>query len=61
MGVTATIKCPQCRKETTLAGNPWRPFCSERCKMIDLGTWATEGYRVPGERAPDSEDEEPED
>lgn len=27
--------------------NPWRPFCSERCKMIDLGRWANEEYRVP--------------
>jgi len=30
-------------------GNRWRPFCSERCKMIDLGTWASDGYVVPGE------------
>jgi endogenous inhibitor of DNA gyrase (YacG/DUF329 family) len=29
--------------------NPWRPFCSERCKMIDLGAWASEDYRVAGE------------
>jgi len=28
-------------------GNPFRPFCSERCKLIDLGAWATEQYRVP--------------
>jgi len=27
--------------------NAWRPFCSERCKLIDLGAWATERYRVP--------------
>jgi hypothetical protein len=27
--------------------NPYRPFCSERCKLIDLGQWATEGYRIP--------------
>jgi len=27
--------------------NSWRPFCSERCKLIDLGAWATERYRVP--------------
>ena len=54
------IKCPHCRKETVLGPeNPFRPFCSERCKMIDLGTWASEGYRVPGERAP-QEDEEAE-
>ncbi|MBJ6727519.1 DNA gyrase inhibitor YacG [Geomesophilobacter sediminis] len=55
-----TIKCPQCRKETTLEGNPNRPFCSERCKLIDLGTWATEGYRFPGEKAPTRSDDEEE-
>jgi endogenous inhibitor of DNA gyrase (YacG/DUF329 family) len=32
--------------------NRFRPFCSERCKLIDLGQWANEGYRVPGETAP---------
>jgi uncharacterized protein len=53
------IKCPHCKKETSLdAGNPFRPFCSERCKMIDLGTWASEGYRVPGEKAPQPDDDE---
>ena len=61
MTVPPRIKCPQCRQETELTGNPWRPFCSERCKMIDLGTWASEGYKVPGERAPDADDEETED
>jgi hypothetical protein len=29
--------------------NPWRPFCSERCKLIDLGQWATDAYRIPVE------------
>jgi hypothetical protein len=32
-------------------GNPHRPFCSERCRLIDLGTWLDEGYRVSGEAA----------
>lgn len=27
--------------------NAWRPFCSERCKLIDLGQWASESYRIP--------------
>ncbi|MFN3681805.1 MAG: DNA gyrase inhibitor YacG [Nitrospira sp.] len=39
--------CPLCRKPTTWEHNPWRPFCSERCKLIDLGHWATEQYRIP--------------
>jgi endogenous inhibitor of DNA gyrase (YacG/DUF329 family) len=30
-------------------GNEWRPFCSERCKLIDLGAWASEEYRIPEE------------
>jgi uncharacterized protein len=40
--------------------NPWRPFCSERCRMIDLGNWAAETYRLPAppEPPPDSEPEE---
>lgn len=57
MSPITSIKCPQCGKEAPLTGNPFRPFCSKRCKMIDLGTWASEGYRIPGEKAP--EDDEP--
>ena len=50
----ATIRrCPQCRRETSWEDNPWRPFCSERCQMIDLGRWATEEYRVPMTETPD--------
>lgn len=44
--------CPTCKQPTAWEENPWRPFCSERCKLIDLGLWATEHYRVPGEPAP---------
>ena len=58
MSAIQTVKCPHCRKEAPLAGNPNRPFCSERCKMIDLGTWATEGYRIPGEKAPQDDEDE---
>ncbi|ROH93408.1 DNA gyrase inhibitor YacG [Stagnimonas aquatica] len=40
--------CPTCRKSSSLeAGNPWRPFCSERCKLIDLGAWASGRYSIP--------------
>lgn len=55
------VKCPTCRKETSWQDNPHRPFCSERCQLIDLGAWTQERYRIPGERldpTPDSEDEE---
>ena len=42
------VNCPSCGKSSPFdASNPWRPFCSERCKMIDLGQWANESYRVP--------------
>lgn len=47
--VTRLIACPGCRKSTTWEGNPSRPFCSERCRLIDLGQWADEGYRIPVE------------
>jgi endogenous inhibitor of DNA gyrase (YacG/DUF329 family) len=33
--------------------NPFRPFCSERCRLMDLGAWATESYRIPAKRAED--------
>ena len=41
------FKCPTCGKETTWEGNPWRPFCSEKCKLIDLGKWLLEEYKIP--------------
>jgi endogenous inhibitor of DNA gyrase (YacG/DUF329 family) len=39
-------RCPLCRRETSWEDNPWRPFCSERCQMIDLGRWASGDYRM---------------
>jgi hypothetical protein len=42
------VVCPTCGKHVSWTpDNDWRPFCSERCKLIDLGAWATEKYRVP--------------
>jgi endogenous inhibitor of DNA gyrase (YacG/DUF329 family) len=43
------IKCPRCGKLVNWEGNKWKPFCSERCKLIDLGAWAGEEYRIPEE------------
>ena len=44
------VKCPTCEKEVEWSKqNAFRPFCSERCKLIDLGAWASETYAVPGE------------
>jgi endogenous inhibitor of DNA gyrase (YacG/DUF329 family) len=58
MGKVTSVKCPNCRKETPWEGNPDRPFCSERCKLIDLGAWAKEEYRIAGEKKPTEEGEE---
>jgi len=42
-----TVPCPRCGAQAPYAPeNPWRPFCSERCRIIDLGNWASEAYRV---------------
>lgn len=41
------VPCPTCRQPARFApDNVWRPFCSERCRQVDLGAWASEGYRV---------------
>jgi endogenous inhibitor of DNA gyrase (YacG/DUF329 family) len=42
------IKCPTCKQRTEWQNNPFRPFCSERCKLIDLGAWASGKYRIEG-------------
>jgi len=52
------IKCPICKKEVEI-GAPDFPFCSERCRLIDLGNWASEEYKIPsGPAIPQSEEEE---
>jgi endogenous inhibitor of DNA gyrase (YacG/DUF329 family) len=55
------VNCPTCNAPVTwTAENRWKPFCSERCKLIDLGQWATEKYRVPAvEQEQEPEDEPP--
>jgi uncharacterized protein len=43
-----TVACPGCGTPALFGpSNPFRPFCSERCRLIDLGEWAAESYRVP--------------
>lgn len=45
---TRMVKCPRCKTEIPYSTeNAFRPFCSERCRLIDLGQWASEGYRIP--------------
>lgn len=42
--------CPLCGKPASWEDNPFHPFCSERCKLIDLGHWASEKYKIAGEK-----------
>jgi endogenous inhibitor of DNA gyrase (YacG/DUF329 family) len=54
------IKCPICKKEVQ-TGSPDFPFCSERCRLLDLGNWASEKYKIssPAQpQAPEQDDEE---
>ncbi|GAB6061510.1 DNA gyrase inhibitor YacG [Deferrisoma palaeochoriense] len=56
-----TVRCPTCKAPTPWEGNPFRPFCSERCRAVDLGRWLREEYRIEAEEddsdlAPDPED-----
>ena len=44
------VSCPQCGTDVPWQEDQkWKPFCSERCKLIDLGEWASEGHRITGE------------
>jgi endogenous inhibitor of DNA gyrase (YacG/DUF329 family) len=42
------VPCPQCGAEVAWTSTPTRPFCSERCRLIDLGAWLDEKYTIPG-------------
>lgn len=53
------IACPACGGESVYGPqNPWRPFCSERCKNHDFGAWASESYRVAARPDPAEDDSE---
>ena len=57
MGAPKVVPCPQCGKPVEWTpGSRFRPFCSERCKVIDLGAWASESYRVPTPESPETGD-----
>lgn len=48
------VRCPACGGDSVYGpANAWRPFCSERCKQMDLGAWASESFRVPDDSPPD--------
>ena len=52
------VKCPNCKKPVVWEETPTRPFCSPRCKLIDLGRWLDEDYSIAADEADDfSEDD----
>lgn len=60
MTTARIVNCPTCQQGVKwTAANANRPFCSERCKLIDLGSWAAEDHRIPAETPPDFDDGDP--
>lgn len=49
------IPCPICKKAVQWEGNLFRPFCSERCKLTDLGHWSEGGYALPTDEVSEEE------
>ena len=62
MSAPREVACPACGKAAVFSpSNRWRPFCSERCRLTDLGGWASESYRIPArpeETGPGNDDPE---
>ena len=52
------VKCPTCRREVEWSpASQYRPFCSDRCRLIDLGAWLTEQNKIPdGEAGPEDDE-----
>ena len=48
VNIMQNIKCPICKQESSWLDNIYRPFCGERCKLIDLGNWADGSYTIQG-------------
>ena len=44
------VSCPRCKKKFNYYSSEFRPFCTEKCRLIDLGQWLTESYTVPVEK-----------
>ena len=58
----STVSCPTCGKAVEWSEvSRWRPFCGERCRLIDLGEWMSEEHRIAGESAGDERDPKEED
>lgn len=59
MSQALEVTCPTCGKKVAwTARQRWRPFCSERCRLIDLGQWASEEHRIGGEPAAEDQTED---
>jgi endogenous inhibitor of DNA gyrase (YacG/DUF329 family) len=51
--MAATVKCPTCRRPVEWSPDSlFRPFCSDRCRLIDLGAWLTEQHKIPDDGTP---------
>jgi uncharacterized protein len=58
--MVTTVKCPTCRRPVDWTpDSPYRPFCSERCRLIDLGAWFDEKHRIPDESPAAADDSIP--
>lgn len=53
------VKCPTCQREIDWSQSPFRPFCSERCKLIDLGAWLSEQRAIAGDKPPPESEDDP--
>lgn len=52
------VACPHCGKPVSWTDDSkWKPFCSERCRLIDLGDWLAEKHAIPGNPVPESQEE----
>ncbi len=49
------VNCPTCKKKFNYFSSDFRPFCSERCRLIDLGQWLSESYAVPVQKLTEEE------
>ena len=60
MTTPRVVRCPTCGVAVEWTPeSPWRPFCSQRCKLVDLGAWASEAYRIPAVERDDEERDPP--
>ena len=59
--MSARVRCPTCQRELEWDDAPFRPFCSERCRLIDLGAWLSGQRAIPGEGVGPEEKPPPED